>query len=363
MVCIAAFIILAIIALFVPIYSAIFKKDARKFWKIFKKAWYCIGKKVRLQKCETGFKDDVKNTILAKVLMKNPKLVKPIGAVIETVAVLIVVIAIWSLLTVVKSSLALYVYGTCDVASPSSCSLDASESCSIDSEHLGFFESIGQLKLHVYIGNWFGEFGEVVAAVPARVKHWDASEYISKDANYYNKYDSGKESSLDIFDPGCIVCRQSYINQLNSGFFDKYNVAMLVYPIGAVDGGYKFKNSYIIARYITAVRLYDLDNHDRSPDWMIVHKLFTEYDEKGRQYQDAFNFSYSADEAERVLQDWLEEFGFDSIEVDKVIEESNSDKVKAEISANVDVVNNNIKTKKIPTTIYNGKRHSGLFKP
>ena len=77
MVCIAAFIVLCLISVFVAILS-IFKRDiGKKYWKVFKKSWGCVGKRVTLQKCETGFKDDVKNLLLKKVVIKHPKLVKP----------------------------------------------------------------------------------------------------------------------------------------------------------------------------------------------------------------------------------------------------------------------------------------------
>ena len=59
MVCIAAFIILALFGIFVAIVSIFKPKVGKAYLKIFKKAWGCLWKKVRLQKCETGFKDDV----------------------------------------------------------------------------------------------------------------------------------------------------------------------------------------------------------------------------------------------------------------------------------------------------------------
>ena len=61
MVCIAAFIILALIGVFVAVISIFKPKVGKAYWKMFKKAWGCLWKKVRLQKCETGFKEDVKN--------------------------------------------------------------------------------------------------------------------------------------------------------------------------------------------------------------------------------------------------------------------------------------------------------------
>ena len=83
MVCIVAFIILCLMSVIVAFLS-IFRRDiGKRWWKTFKKAWGCVGKKVRLQKCETGFKEDIKNSILSKVIVKRPKLVKPISIGLE----------------------------------------------------------------------------------------------------------------------------------------------------------------------------------------------------------------------------------------------------------------------------------------
>ena len=95
MVCIAAFIILALVGIVVAFLSIFNKSIGRKYFKIFKKSWYCVSKKVRLQKCDTNFKDDVKNTILKKVIIKHPKWVRPLSVIIEIASVLIVAITIW----------------------------------------------------------------------------------------------------------------------------------------------------------------------------------------------------------------------------------------------------------------------------
>ena len=89
MVCIAAFIILALIGVFVAVISIFKPKVGKAYWKMFKKAWGCLWKKVRLQKCETGFKEDVKNTLLSRVIIKHPKWVKPLSVIIEIISVLI----------------------------------------------------------------------------------------------------------------------------------------------------------------------------------------------------------------------------------------------------------------------------------
>ena len=164
MVCIAAFIILAIIGIFVAIISIFKPKVGKAYLKAFKKSWGCLWKKVRLQKCETGFKDDVKNTLLSRVIIKHPTWVKPLSWVIETISIIIVVVAVWALLTAIKSLLALWALGSCNVTKPSSCSLGA-EMCSIDEdEPKNILEATGR---------WFTEWGEIFEAIPDKFRTYN----------------------------------------------------------------------------------------------------------------------------------------------------------------------------------------------
>ena len=89
MVCIAAFIILAIIGIFVAFISIFKPKVGKRYLKTLKKSWGCVGKRVTLQKCETGFGDDVKNNVLSKLIIRHPKWVKPLSILIEVLSVVI----------------------------------------------------------------------------------------------------------------------------------------------------------------------------------------------------------------------------------------------------------------------------------
>ncbi|MDR2336687.1 MAG: hypothetical protein LBE03_01120 [Candidatus Nomurabacteria bacterium] len=369
MVCIAAFIILCILSVGVGILS-IFKKDiGRKYWKTFKKAWGCVWKKVRLQKCETSFKSDIKNSILSRFVIKKPKLVKPLSVGIEVVAVLIVVITVWSLLVAVKSGMALWVFGTCDVTKPSSCSLGA-EVCSIDKE--------GAKNPAEAFVLWFTEWGDIFGGVPDRLRTWEVNEYIDlntldyyhnekwnddftdvvaapDDSEYYTK-----TVALDIFDPGCSICLQSFSNQLSSGFFEKHKVYLLPYPIQNPDGTYKFASSGVITRYMLATYAFRLSEQPAA--WRIVEKLFTEKNNKGIIYQSIFNNFTDTKDAEDLLQTWLKEFGYSDDDVAKITTLANSAEITAKIAENKEIVDNSIHAKGIPTMIYNGKKHTGLFK-
>ena len=172
MVCVAAFIILSLLSIFVGFLSIFNKQLGQKYWTIFKKAWHCVFKKVRLQKCDTNFKDDVKNTLLKRIVLKNPKLLKPASLLIEVVSVLVVFITVWSFVIAVKSLLALWVFGTCNVSAPSQCGLGA-ESCSIDQAE--------PTDLAGKIGRSFSEWGEIFSAIPDRLKTWQEKEYFTSD--------------------------------------------------------------------------------------------------------------------------------------------------------------------------------------
>jgi len=367
MVCIAAFIILCLVGVVVAFLSIFKKEIGKKYLAVFKKSWHCVFKKVRLQKCDTNFKDDVKNTILKKVILKRPKLVKPLSVAIEVLSVIIVFITIWSLVIAIKSLLALWVFGTCNVSKPSACSL-TSEACSIDAEEpKNIFEQIGQN---------IGEWGEIFGGIPDRLKTWSADDFssltvlpiLNNDKSYAELMKNTK-AAFDIMDPGCVVCMNSYKNQLNSGFLDEYATYIVVYPIENSEGGYKFKNSGIASRYILATQIYvweHLENGFENPRLFYVSKLinqlFTGKDEDGIQYQIRLNNDWNETETIEMFSKWLKEFGASSSEIGAIEELINSKVVDEALNKNKDVVDNIIHAKSIPTLIYDGRKHNGLFK-
>lgn len=348
MVCIAAFIILVVVGIFVAI-ASIFKP---KLWKAYTsalgKAWGCLWKKVRLQKCETGFKENVKNSLLSRVMLKHPKWVKPLSILIEILSVVLVIIVVWAILTAVKSLLALWALGSCNVTKPSACSLGA-EVCSIDeSEPTNALEATGR---------WFTEWGEIFEAIPEKFKTYNPEDY---DFNYISI--SGDESSdlpiaVDIFDPGCSVCMNSYRNQKNAGFFDNYNVRLVPFAIQDADGNYKFKNSAIIVKYMFAA-----EQLKSGASLSIIDKIFTEKDEDGVSYQNKFNEDYSDEEARAQIESWLREAGFRSSSIAEIREMIDYPEISEKITENKMIVEDQLKVKGIPTMLLDGKKHTGLWK-
>jgi hypothetical protein len=174
MVCFAAFIVLVLISAPVAVLSVIgkYNKNVARlvapYSAMFKKSWYCVGRRLTLRKCDSSFKDEIKISLLKRVVVTRPKLVKPLSVTIEVLSILIVIIAIWSLLAATKAGLMLYVYGTCDLSNPSNCLFSSPASYALAREQPGLFESLATGQLPQYYATWFREFGEVIAAVPDR---------------------------------------------------------------------------------------------------------------------------------------------------------------------------------------------------
>ncbi len=351
MVCVAAFIILCIVGIIVAFLSIFKREIGKKYLAVFKKAWHCVFKKVRLQKCDTNFKDDVKNTILKRVILKRPKWVKPLSVIIEILSVLIVAITIWSIIIAVKSLLALWVLGTCNVSKPSACSL-TSESCSIDAEEpKNIFEQIGQ-----NIGQW----GEIFGGIPDRLKTWNEEDFKdAKNLSVLSPIDSGKQNyAYDIIDPGCVVCMRSYKNQKSSGFFDKHYTYVVFYPIKNPDGTYRFKNSLITTKFFLATEYY---YHDDTVS-KLLDKLFTENDDSDISWQNRLNNDFEENETIELLSGWLKDLGKTDDEINSIKDLTNSDEIKDILENNEKTVNEKIHAKVIPTLIYDGGKHGGLYK-
>lgn len=349
MVCIAAFIILALMGVFVALISIFKPKVGKSYLKLLKKSWGCLWKKVRLQKCETGFKDDVKNTLLSRVIIRHPKWLKPLSVIIEVVSVVIVLVAIWAILTAIKSLLALWALGSCNVTKPSACSLGA-EVCSIDeSEPSNPLEATGR---------WFTEWGEIFAAVPDKFRDYSAEEF---SLTYVATGDSDGSSSrpvaIDIFDPGCSVCMISYRNQKEAGFFEQYDVRLVPFAIQDADDSYKFQNSEVIVRYMLAAEQFK-----SGLALEIIDHIFTGKNHDGLSYQSMFNDEYSHDEAVTKLESWLAEAGLDHAAVKEIRQIADYPEITDKMKQNRQVIEQEIKVRGIPTMIYDGQKHTGLWK-
>jgi hypothetical protein len=343
--CIAAFIVLAVMAVF-----------SARYRRYVGTAWNCVWRRVTFRPCDTTFKQDVKDHLLAPIAARRPGLVKPAGIALEILAVLVILTTIWSGYTVVKSAVNLYVYGTCNKQDSASCTLGA-EACSIPDATPGFMESVAAFDLVGAFGNEFASLGETFAAIPARFQTWTAEDYLPANASYLSE-DTANPVALEVIDPGCTFCRALFQNIEESGFESDYNLSYIAYPIKGTDG-YKFPNSLLVTQYLEALRMHPLDGADTPVDWQILSRIFTEKAETGLPWQDTIN-SMDTEEATATLTGWLGEFGLSADQIDVVVAEAGSDAVTEVIAANKTIVEDRIDTIKIPTIIFDGRRHDGL---
>lgn len=348
MVCIAAFIILSLIGIFVAFLSIFQPTIGKRYWKIFQKSWACISKKVRLQKCETGFKDDIKNTILSKVVIKHPKWTKPLSLIIEILSIAIVLITIWSLATALKSLLALWALGTCNVTKPTTCSL-GSDICSIDeAEPRTVLEKTTR---------WFTEWNEIFSAIPDKFRHYD-SKNLGLHTISARELNCPAETVLDILDPGCTVCVKSYQNHLSSAKFQNYNIRIVPFAIPDHQAGTKFKNSELIVRYLFAI-----EQTRPGQAIQLLEHIFTARDAEDVLLQTRFNEDYDSATARQTIHAWLTSHQFTPADLDSIDQLVNSDQISQKLADNRRIILEQIHLKGIPTTIYDGKKHTGLTKP
>jgi hypothetical protein len=344
--CIAAFIVL----LFMAAISA-------RYRRYLKAAAGCTFRRVTFRKCDTTFKQDVKDRMLAPIAARNPALVRPASITIEVLAVLVVLTTIWSGFLVVQSGLNLYVYGTCNKQDSASCSLGA-QSCSIPNATPTFTESLGKFDLVDAFGNELSSVGDTIGAIPARFKTWKAADYLPANATYLEKYDPSKPTALEIVDPGCEYCKQLFENIEKAGFANKENLAYIAYPIASTTG-YKFTNSLLVTQYLEALQLNPLAGAKTPVDWQILSRIYAGNTPDGVPWQSRINGMGHAATAS-LLQGWMAEFGMSPAQIATVTTVAASDKVTGIIAANKKIVEDRINTVKIPTIMFDGHRHDGL---
>ncbi|CRH94017.1 Uncharacterised protein [Chlamydia trachomatis] len=62
------------------------------------------------------------------------------------------------------------------------------------------------------------------------------------------------------------------------------------------------------------------------------------------------------------LNEWMKELGYSQKQIEDIAIKLKSKEVEQKILDNRNMVEKNIQTKKIPTMIFNGQRHDGIYK-
>tara|TARA_B100000745_G_scaffold297227_1_gene243840 strand:+ start:2310 stop:3380 length:1071 start_codon:yes stop_codon:yes gene_type:complete len=352
MFCIAAFIIFVILGIF-----------SARYRKLAKKAWSCVARKITFRPCEIGFKEEEKNVLIGKLILTKPRLAKFLDKWIEIFATIFVILSIWSLLVVFQSGLNLLVYDTCYPKNVESCSLGG-EACGVSTGGQTFFEAAKNLELLTWTKDETVFLVKTVSRIPDRFKNWKPEEYIGGSATYYVPFDPQKKVALEIIDPGCKFCAKLWKNIKTAEFENKYNLTYIPYAIPDTEtpSGFKFPNSPLVISYLEAVKIYPLDS-EIPADWQILERLFLGKTPEGASYQENFNLLYSKKEAEDILIQWLEDVGYSNEQIKNIQKTAQSTDIKKTIETQVKIVEDEIRTIKIPTIIFDERRYDRVIGP
>lgn len=220
--------------------------------------------------------------------------------------------------------------------------------CSIDAEEPS--------NLAEATGRWFTEWGEIFEAIPDKFRTYNADDYDFNYISIITESDVDKPTAVDIFDPGCSVCMTSYRNQKAAGFFDEYDVHLVPFAIQDATDAYKFKNSEIIVKYMLAA-----EQIRSGLAVELLDHIFEDKDSDGLSYQTLFNEDFSHEEAVSQLEKWLLEAGLEKSGVAEIRKIVDYPETGTKMLENRNIIENELKIKGIPTAIYNGKKHTGLW--
>ena len=355
MFCIAAFVVLFICGIF----SAAYRQLARK-------AWHCVVRRVTFRPCDINFSEEMKGKMLGKIILVHPRLARFLDRWIDAFAWGFAILSIWSLASVALSGLNLWIYDTCSPGNPEGCSLSG-EACSIGSYKPGFWESLRTGHPIQGVSTEAETLDDTLHMIPARFKTWNARDYIPAGATTYRPADPAKPWALEILDPGCSACAHLFRNIKTSGFENRYNLTYLAFPIPQAGAftGYKFINSYLIATWLEAMKLvtpaHPVD--DIAPDWRLLETIYTGMDPKGIPWQERFDMTFGPDEARAALKQFARNSGYSDDQLDRIAALASSPQIADRIRTNRAVVERQIRTVKIPTILFGGRRYDRVVPP
>lgn len=345
MFCIATFIVFAILAIF----SAAFRPLAAK-------AWHCVIRRISFRPCDIDFSEELKGKIIGRALRYSPALARFISQWIDWFAAVFVILSVWSLLYVAVAGLDLFVYGTCNPASVESCTLSG-EACGVNQAQLTITQAVREGKLGTWAVGPFTRFYETLTRIPDRLRSWDPASFVSPSATYYHPVDPAKPTALEIVDPGCRFCKKLTGNLERAGIPERHNLTYLLYPIPAGEK-YKFQNSLLMASYLEATKKTPPGRNPSGipPDWQLLLRLFADTG-SGADLQTKFNVAFTRAEAEATLQSLLREIGYSETQVKEIARRAASPETAASIAEQRRIVEQEVRTIKIPTLLIGGRRY------
>jgi hypothetical protein len=353
MLCILAFVIFLLLYPILGIFSADYRR-------LFKKSWECAFNRITFKPCDINLGEEIKGKLLGKIIFKYPRVGKFLDKSFDLVALLFVIVSIWSLLYMIVAGVNLLVYDTCNPNDVESCSLGGS-SCGVNQQKLGLFQAVSERRIGEYITTPFTDFAEAVSLIPDRFKNWEAKDFLSENPSYYN-FVEGNPIAIEAVDPGCISCANLFKNIKQTDFTENYNLTYLLYPIPDenTDSGTRFANSEIIARYVETAKDFPLENIKIPADWQILATVWEDASNPNS-LQNQFNLRFNREEAILKLEEILVEIGYSQEQVEEISQKAQSEEITNRIADQKRIVEDEIRTIKIPTIIFGGRRYNRVL--
>jgi len=353
MLCIFAFVVFLILFPILGFFPS--------YRRLFRRSWQCVFNRVTFRPCDINLGEELKAAFLGSFIFKYPRLAKFLDKTFTFWAFLFVVINVWSLVVVINSGVNLLVYDTCDPVSGEACSLSG-EACGIAANTLDFSTAWNQNRVAEWAAQPFTQFGDTVSKIPNRFKTWNAEDYQSQTATYYEGKRTNKPLALEVIDPSCVSCKKLFANLKSANFKDKYDITYIAYPIPSSTSGtgYKFPYSYMIAGYLEAMKTIQpqqVKNSTQPTDWQLLEIIWTRSGNTTQTLQDDFNYAFTKAQAEQKLEDLLIEIGYSKQQVSEIKNKATTDEIQTILKNNRATVEQKIQTIKIPTFMYGGRRY------
>ncbi len=347
MFCIASLIVFGIISIF----SASYRPLAAK-------AWHCTWRRVTLRPCDISFGEEIKGKLLAKVVLRNPRLARRLDPVLDWIAFVFVALSIWSVFSAMNIGLNLWVYDTCNPAAAESCSLSG-EACGIDQNNLTLRQAIDQGQIWRWVAGPVTRFADTVSRVPDRLRTWDTMQYLAPLPSFLKPLDLTKPYALEIIDPGCKFCKKLTHNILTADTPDRFNVSYILYPIPTGSGSAtKFSHSPLVASYLEAAKRVPFQkNASKVPgDWQLLEMIFADPTDGSIDLQTKINIGMTRDQVYETLAALLSGIGYSATDIGKIRELAASPEVQHDLALQKQIVEKRIRTVKIPTLLIGGRR-------
>jgi hypothetical protein len=347
MFCIASFIVLFILGIF-----------SARYRKLAGKAWRCTLRRVTFRPCDVNFGEEMKGRILGELILTHPRWYRFFGRWFDVLAFIFVFLTVWSVASVTLSGLNLLVYDTCNPHDAESCSLSG-EACSVSQVRMTLFESVLKNEEWSWIKSGVVDTYTAFSLVPSRFKHWEPEQYASVSSATYYPADTSKPSALIIIDPSCRFCAKEFGEIMAARFVDRYNVSYIAYPIPDGKGGYKFPYSRMLTEYLYAVRM-TVPMHsvsDVPADWRFLGDIFTAPGKIEPSIQDEFNVWFDEVQAMTWIKQELSSIGYTDDQISAMGALVDSGAFDGDIAQAQAIVEQDIKTVKIPTLMFGGRRY------